>query len=158
MDKPNLNIVRAADIAAHSQQFSHPWNPNSEMHGTQLALSVGLRRTGVNFMRVPAGKDAFVYHSHRHEEEWIYVLSGRAIALIDGTDYEIGAGDFIGYPTPSVAHLMRNPGPEDLVYLSGGEHLDFDVAEFPGLGKRMVRSGQQVEIFDDADVQAFGPL
>jgi len=149
MDKPNLNIVRAADIAAHSQQFSHPWNPNSEMHGTQLALSVGLRRTGVNFMRVPAGKDAFVYHSHRHEEEWIYVLSGRAIALIDGTDYEIGAGDFIGYPTPSVAHLMRNPGPED---------LDFDVAEFPGLGKRMVRSGQQVEIFDDADVQAFGPL
>jgi uncharacterized cupin superfamily protein len=158
MDKPNLNIVRAADIAVHSQQFAHPWNPNSEMHGTQLGLSVGLKRTGVNFMRVPAGKEAYVYHSHRHEEEWIYVLSGRAIATIDGTDYEIAAGDFIGYPTPSVAHLMRNPGPEDLVYLSGGEHLDFDVAEFPGLGKRMVRSGQQVEIFDDADVQAFGPL
>jgi len=158
MDKPNLNIVRAADIAAHSQQFSHPWNPNSEMHGTQLGLSVGLKRTGVNFMRVPAGKEAYVYHSHRHEEEWIYILSGRAIATIDGTDYEIGAGDFIGYPTPSVAHLMRNPGPGDLVYLSGGEHLDFDVAEFPTLGKRMVRSGKQVEIFDDADVQAFGPL
>ena len=158
MDKPNLNIVRAADIAAHSQQFSHPWNPNSEMHGTQLGLSVGLKRTGVNFMRVPAGKEAYVYHSHRHEEEWIYILSGRAIATIDGTDYEIGAGDFIGYPTPSVAHLMRNPGPGDLVYLSGGEHLDFDVAEFPRLGKRMVRSGQQVEIFDDSDVQAFGPL
>jgi uncharacterized cupin superfamily protein len=158
MDKPNLNIVRAADIAAHSQQFSHPWNPNSEMHGTQLGLSVGLKRTGVNFIRVPGGKEAFVYHLHRHEEEWIYVLSGRAIATIDGTDYEIGVGDFIGYPTPSVAHLMRNPGPEDLVYLSGGEHLDFDVAEFPTLGKRMVRSGKQVEIFDDADVQAFGPL
>jgi len=158
MDKPNLNIVRAADIAAHSQQFSHPWNPNSDMHGTQLGLSVGLKRTGVNFIRVPGGKEAFVYHSHRHEEEWIYVLSGRAIATIDGTDYEIGVGDFIGYPTPSVAHLMRNPGPEDLVYLSGGEHLDFDVAEFPTLGKRMVRSGKQVEIFDDADVQAFGPL
>ena len=158
MDKPNLNIVRAADIAAHSQQFSHPWNPNSEMHGTQLGLSVGLKRTGVNFMRVPAGKEAYVYHSHRHEEEWIYVLSGRALATIDGTDYEIAVGDFIGYPTPSVAHLMRNPGPEDLVYLSGGEHLDFDVAEFPTLGKRMVRSGKQVDIYDDADVQAFGPL
>jgi len=154
MEKPNLNIVRAADIAAHSQQFSHPWNPDSEMHGTQLARSVGLKRTGVNFMRVPAGKEAFVYHSHRHEEEWIYVLSGRALATIDGADYEIGAGDFIGYPTPSVAHLMCNPGPDDLVYLSGGEHLDFDVAEFPTLGKRMVRSGQRVEIYDDADVQA----
>ena len=36
MEKPSLNIVRAADIAAHAQEFSHPWNPNSEMHGTQL--------------------------------------------------------------------------------------------------------------------------
>jgi len=158
MDKPSLNIVRAADIAAHAQQFSHPWNPNSEMYGTQLALSVGLKRTGVNFIRVPAGKEAFVYHSHRHEEEWIYVLSGRAIATIDGADYEVASGDFIGYPAPSVAHLMRNPGPDDLVYLSGGEHLDFDVAEFPALGKRMVRSGKQVDIFDDADARAFGPL
>ena len=158
MDKPSLNIVRAADIAAHSQEFSHPWNPGSLMHGTQLARSVGLKRTGVNFMRVPAGKEAYVYHSHRHEEEWIYVLSGRAIALIDGTDYEIAAGDFIGYPTPSVAHLMRNPGPEDLVYLSGGEHLDFDIAEFPALGKKMIRSGKEVEIFDLADAKTFGPL
>jgi uncharacterized cupin superfamily protein len=158
MDKPSLNIVRAADIAAHSQEFSHPWNPNSEMHGTQLARSVGLKRTGVNFMRVPPGKEAYVYHAHQFEEEWIYLLSGRAIALIDGTEYEVNAGDFIGYPAPSVAHLMRNPGPLDLVYLSGGENREFDVAEFPNLGKRMVRTGTRVDVYDIADAQAFGPL
>ena len=55
MEKPSLNIVRAADIAAHAQEFSHPWNPNSLMRGTQLGRSVGLKRTGVNFIRVPAG-------------------------------------------------------------------------------------------------------
>ena len=38
MDKPSLNIVRAADITAHAQQFSHPWNPQSDMFGTQLEL------------------------------------------------------------------------------------------------------------------------
>ena len=69
MDKPSLNIVRAADIAAHAQEFSHPWNPESLMRGTQLARSVGLKRTGVNFIRVPAGRESFVYHSHLHEEE-----------------------------------------------------------------------------------------
>lgn len=158
MDKPSLNIVRAADIAAHSQQFSHPWNPASEMHGTQLARSVGLKRTGVNFIRVPPGKDSFVYHSHQCEEEWVYLLSGRAIALIDDVEYEVGAGDFIGFPTPSVAHLLRNPGPADLVYLSGGENRDFDVADFPRLGKRMIRTGKHVEIYDSADAKAFGPL
>jgi uncharacterized cupin superfamily protein len=158
MDKPNLNIVRAADIAAHAQEFSHPWNPNSEMHGTQLARSVGLKRTGVNFIRVPAGKESYVYHSHQYEEEWIYVLAGRAIALIDDAEYEIGAGDFIGFPAPSVAHLMRNPGPGDLVYLSGGENREFEVAEFPRLGKRMVRMGKHVDIYDATDAQPFGPI
>jgi uncharacterized cupin superfamily protein len=158
MDKPSLNIVHAADIAAHSQEFSHPWNPDSQMHGTQLARSVGLKRTGVNFIRVPAGKESYVYHSHQCEEEWIYVLSGRAIALIDDVEYQVGPGDFIGFPAPSVAHLMRNPGPGDLVYLSGGENREFDVADFPKLGKRMVRTGKQVDIYDAADAQPFGPL
>jgi uncharacterized cupin superfamily protein len=158
MDKPSLNIVRAADIGAHAQQFSHPWNPDSEMHGTQLARSVGLKRTGVNFIRVPAGKESYVYHSHRFEEEWIYVLAGRAIALIDDAEYEVMAGDFIGFPAPSVAHLLRNPGPEELVYLSGGENREFEVNDFPKLGKRMVRTGQQLEIYDAADAQPFAPI
>jgi uncharacterized cupin superfamily protein len=158
MDKPSLNIVRAADIAAHAQEFSHPWNPASEMRGTQLARSVGLKRTGVNFIRVPAGREAFVYHSHQFEEEWIYVLSGRAIALIDDAEYDVNPGDFIGFPAPSVAHLLRNPGPDDLVYLSGGENREFDVADFPGLGKRMIRNGKHVDIYDIADAQPMGPL
>jgi uncharacterized cupin superfamily protein len=158
MEKPALNIVRAADIAAHSQQFSHPWNPASEMHGMQLARSLGLKRTGVNFIRVPPGRESYVYHSHRYEEEWLYVLSGRAIALIDDVEYEVGPGDFMGFPTPSVAHLMRNPGPEDLVYLSGGENREFDVADFPKLGKRMLRMGNQVDIYDAEDAQPFGPV
>ena len=158
MEKPSLNIVRAADIAAHAQEFSHPWNPRSLMRGTQLARSVGLKRTGVNFMRVPPGKESFVYHSHRYEEEWMYVLSGTAIALIDGTEFAIGPGDFIGFPTPSVAHLLRNNGSEDLVYLAGGENLEFEVAEFPTLRKRMVRMGQQVDIYDADDAKGFGPL
>jgi uncharacterized cupin superfamily protein len=158
MEKPSLNIVRAADIAAHAQQFEHPWNPNSEMRGTQLARSVGLKRTGVNFIRLAPGKESYAYHSHQIEEEWLYVLEGRALALIDDVEYEVGPGDFIGFPAPSVAHLMRNPGPGDLVYLSGGESREFDIADFPKLGKRMVRRGNQIDVYDTDDAQPFGPL
>jgi uncharacterized cupin superfamily protein len=158
MEKPSLNLVRAADVAAHLQQFSHPWNRNSEMHGMQLARSVGLKRTGVNFIRVPAGRESYVYHSHHYEEEWIYVLSGRGIALIDDVEYEVAAGDFMGFPTPSVAHHLRNPGPEDLVYLAGGENREYEVAEFPNLAKRMVRRGSQVDIYDFADAKPMTTL
>jgi uncharacterized cupin superfamily protein len=148
MDKPSLNIVRAADIAAHAQEFSHPWNPESLMRGTQLARSVGLRRTGVNLIRIPAGKESFAYHSHQHEEEWLYILSGRAVALIDDVEYEVAAGDFIGFPAPSVAHHLTNPGPDELVYLVGGENRENEIAEFPRLGKRIVRRGTQIDVVD----------
>jgi hypothetical protein len=40
----------------------------------------------------------------------------------------------------------------------GGEVLDVDVADFPRLGKRMVRRGQDVEIYDASDAKPFDPL
>ena len=62
----------------------------------------------------------------------------------------------MGFPTPSVAHHLRNPYDEDLVYLVGGENLDVEIADFPRLGKRMIRRGQDVEIYDTSDARSFG--
>ena len=50
-------------------RFQHPLNPNSEIHGHQLGRLAGLRRTGVNLIRLPPGKESFIYHSHETEEE-----------------------------------------------------------------------------------------
>ena len=44
-DIPNLYLLRAADIAARAQTFSHPWNVRSELTGYQLGKSTGLRNT-----------------------------------------------------------------------------------------------------------------
>lgn len=151
-------ILRAKQIAANLQSFSHPWNPNSELSGTQLGRLVGLKRTGVNFIRVPPGKESFIYHSHHREEEWIYILSGCGVAEIDQEEFEVSSGDFMGFPTPSVAHHLRNTGDEDLVYLAGGENLDVEIADFPRLGKRMLRREGSVEIYNLSDAKPFGAL
>ncbi|HWT13369.1 MAG TPA: cupin domain-containing protein [Allosphingosinicella sp.] len=155
-DRPEL--VRAADAAAKMAIHSHPWNPRSEMKGVQLSRLAGLKRTGVSLARIAPGKESFVYHSHHREEEWIYVLAGTGTAEIDGAEYAVGAGDFMGFPAPSVPHHLRNTGAEDLVYLMGGESLDCEIADFPRLGKRMVRVGDKVEIHDLAGARPFGPL
>jgi uncharacterized cupin superfamily protein len=157
MDRPNLYLLRAADIAALSQTFSHPWNPNSELTGYQMAKAAGLRRMGVNFARMAPGKESFVYHSHWQEEEWIYILEGRGVARIDDVDYEVGSGDFMAFPAPGVAHHLRNPFDRELIYLMGGETRELDIADFPDLGKRMFRHARGVEIFDLKDARAFGP-
>jgi uncharacterized cupin superfamily protein len=149
-------LVKADEVAEQAGSFSHPWNPNSEIIGTRLSTLVGLSRTGVSLVRIPAGKESFVYHSHQREEEWIYVISGRGVAEINDEEFEVAAGDFMGFPTPSVAHHLRNPYGDELVYLVGGENLDVEVSDFPRLGKRMLRRGQDVEIYDTSDAQSFG--
>ena len=151
-------VVMASEAEEEAARFSHPWNPNSELFGTRLSSLVGLSRLGVSRAVMPPGKESFVYHSHHREEEWIYVLSGRGVAEIGGEEFEVGAGDFMGFPAPQVAHHLRNPYEEDLVYLMGGEVLDVDVADFPRLGKRMVRRGMEVEVYDVSDAKGFGPL
>lgn len=150
-------LIKADEVADSARGFSHPWNPNSELVGSRLSTLVGLVRTGVSWVRIPPGKESFVYHAHYREEEWIYVISGRGIAEIDGEEFEVASGDFMGFSTPSVAHHLRNPYDEDLVYLVGGENLDVEIADFPRLGKRMIRRGQDVEVYETSDARSFGP-
>ncbi|HEX8262265.1 MAG TPA: cupin domain-containing protein, partial [Allosphingosinicella sp.] len=130
----------------------------SQIRGVELARLAGLKRTGVSLARIAPGRESFVYHAHAREEEWLYILAGRGTAEIDGSEHEVGPGDFMGFAAPSVGHHLRNTGEEELVYLMGGERLDCDVATFPRLGKTMVRVGERVEIYDSAAARPFGPL
>lgn len=157
MDRPNLYLLRAADIVARSQSFSHPWSANSQLTGYQMAKATGLKRVGVNLARIPPGKDAFPYHSHWQEEEWVYILEGRGVARIDGADYEVAAGDFMAFPAPGVAHSLRNPFEHELVYLMGGESRELDVADFPELGRRMFRHKQGADVFELSAGKPLGP-
>lgn len=146
---PRACLVRAGDRAAMAEEsFRHPLNPKSELHGYMLSRKVGLSRVGVSLLRVPPGKESFVYHSHETEEEFCYVLSGRGVAEVGEETFEVGPGDFLGFPAGGPAHHLRNSGAEDLVYLSGGEQRDIEIADFPRLGKRLVRMRKQALVYD----------
>ena len=136
MDRKPARLLRAAEIADQRKWYSQRLNPRSRLAGTSLASLVGFTRTGVDVVTVPPGAESFAYHAHSFEEEWLYVLSGRGVALVDGKELELSAGDFLGFPAPSVPHLMINRGEEDLVYLEGGERRGLDVIDYPQLGKR----------------------
>ena len=140
-------LVRRAAAEASEATFRHPWTPRSELRGAAHSRLVGLERAGVSLARLEPGRESFASHLHHREEEWIYVLCGRGVARIDGTGYEVEAGDFIGFPTPSVPHLMSNPFEEELVYLMGGENLEYEIADFPELDRRMLRRGDTIEIY-----------
>jgi uncharacterized cupin superfamily protein len=159
-DAPRKVLWTAEEIAAHGKRFKQRLNPNSEFIGAGLSRLAGMSRAHVTLARLQAGKDSFAYHAHMMEEEWIYILSGRGVAEIDGDSYEVGPGDFMGFSTPSVPHLLKNPFEEELVYLMGGEDRPLDVLDYPTLGKRylLIRGASGTEFYElDAPIKPFGP-
>ena len=152
-----FHIVRAEKAFEFKDTISPPWNPESSVPGTQLERLVGLQRCRVTVLRVPAGGQASVFHTHLCEEEWMYVLQGQGILDIEGNEHLLGPGDFAGFPAASAAHQLKNPFGKILVCLRGGERVDVDIADFPREGKRMYRHGDEMEVYDMADAEETGP-
>lgn len=131
MSEKKKPLWRAAEIQPALRPFTQKLNPNSLFRAAGLSRLAGMSRAHVSLVRLPPGKESFAYHAHMLEEEWIFILSGRAIAEIDGKVAEVGPGDFMGFATPSVPHLLRNAFEEECVYLMGGEDRPIDVVAYP---------------------------
>lgn len=145
------HLLTAAEIGARQETFNHPWNPKSEVIGVRLGHALGLTRVAVNIARIPAGQESFLPHAHQREEEWLFILSGQGMALIGEEEIAVSMGDFLAFPAPQTVHHLKNPGPDDLVYLMGGEQMTTDAVDFPTLGKRLVAVNGEPRLYGADD-------
>lgn len=151
-------LLSAEAIATMPEdRIVHPLNARAIRQTKSLAAAVGCIHLGVHLVRVEPGHDSTEHHRHRGEEEFLYILAGRGIATIGDLTFEVKAGDFMGFPPDSLAHSMTNPFSEDLVYLMGGTNLDYDVCDYPNLGKRLYRVGDRRRYVDLDPVQGDRP-
>jgi uncharacterized cupin superfamily protein len=160
MERKPAVVLRAAEIREQRRAYTQRLNPGSFFRGTSLASRAGFQRTGVSVAWLPPGKDAFALHAHQFCEEWMLVLAGRGRATVGAETFDVGPGDFLGFPVPSVAHLLSNPFDEELVYVMGGERRGFDVLDYPGLDKRylLLPGDGQTDFHELAPaIQPFGP-
>jgi uncharacterized cupin superfamily protein len=147
-------LLRASEVQALPEEARpHPLDASLVRHTRSLGDAVGLEAVGLHLVRLTKGGVSSVFHRHHQEEEWVYVLSGRAIADIGDEKHEVAAGDFMGFAAGSVAHALRNPFDEDFVCLVGGNRLEFDICDYPRIGKRRYRmKGKRAYV--DAEVLA----
>jgi GST-like protein len=139
-------IMRAAEVARVEVELVQRLNARCKFFCSGLALQAGLARTGISRARIPPCGESFAYHAHLREEEWLYILSGRARARIAGDEVELAPGDFVAFPAPQAPHLLANPFDEDCIYLMGGERTGApDVLHYPELDKSyvLVRGGNR---------------
>ena len=133
----------------------HQFNDKALRLTRTLSDAVGLHRIGIHLVRLKSGMESTQFHYHDADEEFLYILSGRGSADIDGQEVEVRPGDFLGFKVPSVGHNLRNPLDEDLVYLMGGERREFEIADFPRLNKRLIRDRQKAYVVHLGDLDVF---
>ena len=151
--KPKSYLSAAEIAAAPEVHVRHPLNPASDAYLRSLGRFAGLQRTALTLARVPPGRESFIYHSHERHEEFLFILSGRGRAEIGGETIEVGPGDFMGFPAPSVAHHLTNPYERGSGLSHGGEHGGFDIGNFPRVGKRVIFERERIQMLEEKDLQ-----
>lgn len=131
---------------------THFLNENAKRINKSLGDIAGLKNLGFHIIEVLPGYESTEYHVHHHEDECVYILSGNATVTIDETDYEVSAGDFIGYPAGGFPHTMKNTGSEMLRCIVVGQRLKQDIGDYPRLRKRLYRHEQSHDLVDLADI------
>jgi uncharacterized cupin superfamily protein len=147
-----MYLSAQAIAAMTAEQRIHFVNPAAKRLNKSLGDAAGLKNLGVHMMTVAPGDRSSEYHCHKYEDEAIYVISGRGTAVIGEESYEIGPGDFLGFPGGGPAHETINDGAEPLICLVIGLRLAQDVVDYPRAGKRLYRNSGQREMIDIAHI------
>src|SRR3546814_12687329 len=88
------HIVRTAQVDwAQGWRGRHPFNPASDMTFMPLSDPTGMSRLGVKLIRIPPGKESFIPHAHSVEEEFVFVLEGAGVMVLDRLAPAVGPGD-----------------------------------------------------------------
>ena len=130
----------------------HTLNPAAIRIDKSIGDEAGLQNIGIHLITIAPGDKSTEFHSHKYEDEAIYVLSGNGLEAIGDETHKIGPGDFIGLPAGGPAHETINDGKEPLVCLVIGQRLAQDVVDYPRKGKRMYRNSGQRDMVDLANV------
>lgn len=153
MTERSRHLITAADMAGLEEfERRHQFNDNAVRLTRTLGVPTGLERIGVHLVRLPPGRDSTQHHYHDADEEFLYVISGRGIAHIGDERFEVGPGDFMGFPAPSPAHSLSNPFDEELVYLMGGERNAVDAVHYPRIRRTMTKAAGKRRWVDWDDV------
>ena len=88
----------------------------------RIGRAAGLRKLGVNLVRLPPGHRASWPHAEEKEEEFVYVLGGNVDAWVDGNLHAMAAGDFAAFPSGTgICHTFINNSEHEVRLLVGGE-------------------------------------
>ena len=104
-----------------------------------LGNHAGLDQYGVNFVVLPPDEASAQRHWHRHEEEFVFILSGEVVLITDDGEETLSAGMCAGFPAGVTnAHHLVNRSRQDATYLEVGTRAKDEECFYPDIDLHLV--------------------
>jgi len=131
----SVNPIRAEDVAARQGQTGYPEPFRPVVAGrTKRVLGdlFGLKSFGVNLTHLEPGAASALLHWHAVQDEFVYVVEGVATVRVGEKEFELSAGDCIGFKGGiKVGHQVTNRSAGRVTYLEIGDRLPGDHGDYP---------------------------
>ena len=139
MTKANYPIAAvAADAPLRAKPTSPPFPPEmvarvaAGRDKQPLGDLFGLTNFGVNLTRLAPGGQSALRHAHGKQDEFVYMLEGKAVLITDAGETPISAGMCAGFKAGSGdAHYLVNRSGRDVLLLEVGDRSAGDSVTYP---------------------------
>ncbi len=139
MGKIDVASAPVMSGSTYPAPFDEPCRPRTN---TRLGAAAGLTQFGVNLTCLPPGAWSSQRHWHEHEDEFVYVLEGEAVLVMDGGEHVMRAGDCAGFKAGvRNGHHFQNRSSADVALLTVGSRLEHDWGEYSDIDMLFRRSG-----------------
>lgn len=98
----------------------------------RLGNAVGLTNFGVNLTTLAPGAQSALRHWHSHQDEFVYMVSGELVLIMDAGETVLIPGMMAGFPAGAAdGHHLINRSETMATYLEIGDRTLGDQAEYP---------------------------
>ena len=130
-DKP----IRAESVEGKRGQTVYPEPFAAVVAGRtkrKLGDAFGLTNFGINLTCLEPGSASALYHWHAVQDEFVFVLEGVATILYGDDEYQLKAGDCMGFKAGTgFGHQVVNRSDARVAYLEVGDRLPGDRGGYP---------------------------
>jgi uncharacterized cupin superfamily protein len=121
-------------------------------YNRRLGDHVGLRKYGVNLIRVLPGGQSSARHAHSKQDEFVYVLEGEFVLVTDAGRETVGPGTCIGFPAGTGdGHHFLNCTESEASFLVIGDRTADDEVMYPDIDLELKAEPDGTRVFHHKD-------
>ena len=127
--------IRAEDVEARKGQTVYP-EPFARLVAgrtkRKLGDIFGLTNFGINLTHLDPGAASALYHCHRVQDEFVFVLQGTATVVFGDEEFQLSPGDCMGFKAGTeIGHQVVNRTDQIVTYIEVGDRLPGDSGDYP---------------------------